>query len=44
MPIRKVGGGFKIVGVPGVHRSRAAVERQLRTIKASQAKKKGGKK
>jgi len=36
MPVRKVKGGFKIDNVPKVHKTKAAAERQLRAIKASQ--------
>jgi len=39
VPVRKVKGGWKVENVPTVHKTRAAAERQLRAIKASQAKK-----
>lgn len=40
MPIRPVKGGFKIDNVPGVHKTKAGAERQLRAIKANQNRKK----
>lgn len=42
MPVRKVKGGFKVVGVKTVHKTREDAERQLRAIKASQARRRKG--
>jgi hypothetical protein len=43
MPIRKVPGGYKIDGVPGVSGTKKEAVRRLAAIKASQAKTKGRK-
>lgn len=40
MPIRKVKGGWKIDNVNKVHKTKEAAQRQLRAIKANQARKK----
>ena len=40
MPIRKSGGSYKIDNVKGSQPTRAAAERQLRAIKASQERRK----
>ena len=38
MPIYKTTKGYKIKNVPGTHKTKAGAERQLRAIKANQAR------
>jgi len=40
VPVRKVKNGWKVENAPTVHKTRAAAERQLKAIKANQAKRK----
>lgn len=40
MPIIRVKGGYQVVNTPTVHRRKSTAVRQLKAIKASQAKRK----
>lgn len=38
MPVRKVKGGYRVVGTTKVHKTKAAAEKQHQAIKADQAR------